>query len=440
MSDTRSALDLADAIARREITAEAVVRQALEAALSDPFCAFTRVFASEAIAAAQAVDRGEISGPLAGVPFAVKDLFDVAGQVTTAGAKLRLDAAAASEDAEVVRRLKAAGAILIGTLNMDEFAYGFATVNAHFGTTQNPHDPSRLAGGSSGGSAAAVAAGFVPLSLGSDTNGSVRVPASLCGVWGMRPAQGAVPLSGVFPFVEALDTVGPFARSSRDLRRLYEVIAGEALTGGNQSLRVARLDGFFARNAAPEAVKAVDTLMAHLGSRAVADLPQAEAGRSAGFVMTAALGGALHLDTLRARARDYDPAVRDRLIAGAMLPAAVLDKALRYRDHYRNIFYQLFDQYDVLIAPATPCSAPLIEAGTILIDGKPAPARAHLGIYAQAISLTGVPVIAAPLKTYGLPIGLQIITRPGLEGAVFDLMHRLEDAGVLGFTAPGGGA
>ncbi|ADU14173.1 AtzE family amidohydrolase [Asticcacaulis excentricus] len=440
MSDTRSALDLAHAIARREITAEAVVRQAVEAALSDPFCAFTRVLASEAIAAAQAVDRGEISGPLAGVPFAVKDLFDVAGQVTTAGARLHLGAPAASEDAEVVRRLKAAGAILIGTLNMDEFAYGFATVNAHFGTTQNPHDPARLAGGSSGGSAAAVAAGFVPLSLGSDTNGSVRVPASLCGVWGMRPAQGAVPLNGVFPFVEALDTVGPFARGSRDLRRLYEVLAGETLTGGSEPLRVARLDGFFARNAAPEAVNAVDTVMTYLGSRAIADLPQAEAGRSAGFVMTAALGGALHLDTLRARAQDYDPAVRDRLIAGAMLPAAVLDKALRYRDHYRRIFYQLFDQFDVLIAPATPCPAPLIEAGTILIDGKPAPARAHLGIYAQAISLAGVPVIAAPLKTHGLPIGLQIIMRPGLEGAVFGLMHQLEDAGVLGFTAPGGRA
>ncbi|MFT3997344.1 MAG: AtzE family amidohydrolase [Asticcacaulis sp.] len=432
-----SALETAAAIRSGALSAEAVVRAAVEAALGDAHAAFTRVFAADAIAAAQAVDRGERTGPLAGVPFAVKDLFDVAGQVTTAGARLRLNAPAATADAEVVRRLKSAGAVLIGTLNMDEFAYGFATVNAHFGTTKNPHDPARLAGGSSGGSAAAVAAGIVPLSLGSDTNGSVRVPSSLCGVWGMRPADGAVPLSGVFPFVELLDAVGPFARSSRDLRALYEVISGEALTGGGQDLRVARLDGFFARNAAPEAQGAVDAVMSHLGSGLVASLPEAEGGRSAGFLITATMGGALHLEDLRARAMDYDPAVRDRLIAGAMLPAGVLARALDYRVHYRRIFAQLFEQFDVLVAPATPCSAPRIDEGTILIDGKPVSARANLGIYAQAISPTGAAVVSAPLKAKGLPIGLQFIARPGNEGRLFDLMHRLEDEGVLGFTAPG---
>ncbi|UDF04925.1 AtzE family amidohydrolase [Asticcacaulis sp. AND118] len=440
MSDFASALDLAQAIARREVSAEAVVRRAVEAALNDPYAAFTRVFASQAIAAAQAVDRAEVAGPLAGVPFAVKDLFDVAGQVTTAGAKLRQSAAAAPQDAEVVRRLKNAGAVLIGTLNMDEFAYGFATVNAHFGTTKNPYDPARLAGGSSGGSAAAVAAGLVPLTLGSDTNGSVRVPASLCGVWGMRPADGTVPLDGVFPFVEMLDTVGPFARSSRDLRRLYEVISGTAPQGDGPPLRVAKLGGFFARDAALEAVNAVEVVMAHLKSDAVVPLPQAEGGRSAGFLITAALGGALHLDTLRERANDYDPAVRDRLIAGAMLPAGVLARALDYRERYRRIFAELFETYDVLVASATPCAAPRIDESTILIDGKPASARTNLGIYAQAISLTGAAVISAPLRTTGLPIGLQFITRPGHEGRLFDLMHRMEDAGVLGFTAPGGGA
>jgi Asp-tRNA(Asn)/Glu-tRNA(Gln) amidotransferase A subunit family amidase len=149
------------------------------------YVCFTRVLEDEAVAAARAVDQqvanGVDPGPLAGVPFAVKDLYDVAGLPTTAGAKMRMSAPPAKRDAVVVSKLKAAGAVLIGTLNMDEYAYGFATVNPHFGTTRNPHDVYRLAGGSSGGSAAAVAAGFVPLTLGSDTNGSVRVPAALCG-------------------------------------------------------------------------------------------------------------------------------------------------------------------------------------------------------------------------------------------------------------------
>ncbi|MDC7684649.1 AtzE family amidohydrolase [Asticcacaulis sp. BYS171W] len=436
MSDFTPALDIADRIRRGETTAQAVVRAALDAARGDPFNAFTRVFDS-ALDDAQGVDDGRLTGPLAGVPFAVKDLFDVAGQITTAGARLRIDAPAAVRDAEAVRRMKAAGAILIGTLNMDEFAYGFATVNAHFGTTKNPHDPERLAGGSSGGSAASVAAGLVPLSLGSDTNGSVRVPSSLCGVWGMRPADDTIPLDGVFPFVELLDAVGPFARTSRDLKTLYEVLSSTTLTGAAEGLRVARLDGFFERNAAPEALDAVEAVMTHLGSDLVAELPEAEGGRSAGFLMTAAMGGALHLNTLRARAMDYDPAVRDRLIAGALLPSGILAKALHYRDIYRQTFARLFDRFDILVAPATPVSAPRIDQATILIDGKPASARANLGIYAQAISPTGAAVVSAPLKTSGLPIGLQFIARPGREGALFALMHRLEDAGVLGFTEPG---
>jgi len=180
--------------------------------------------------------------------------------------------------------------------------------------------------------------------------------------------------------------------------------------------------------------------MAHLDSDLVAHLPEAEGGRSAGFLITAAMGGALHLETLRKQAMDYDPAVRDRLIAGAMLPSGALARALKYREHYRKIFSQAFEQFDILVAPATPCHAPRIDEGTILIDGKPVSARANLGLYAQAISPTGAAVVSAPLKTAGLPIGLQFIAAPGREGDLFALMHRLEDEGVLGFTAPGGEA
>ncbi len=393
----------------------------------DPFNAFTRVFDAPPPAG---------DGPLKGVRFAVKDLFDIEGFATTAGAKMRIDAAPANRDAEVVARLKAAGARLVGTLNMDEYAYGFATINAHFGTTKNPYDLERLAGGSSGGSAAAVAAGLVPLALGSDTNGSIRVPASLCGVWGMRPAEGAVPLDGVFPFVDLLDTVGPFTRSVGELKTAYEVLSGASMMAGSGKPRVARLTGFFARGASDDALAAVDAVMTGTGSSATADLPLAEAARSAAFLITAASGGNLHLETLRHRAMDYDPAVRDRLIAGAMLPAALLLQAMELRALWRDAVTRMFDDYDILIAPATPVTAPRIDDGTIVIDGKPVSARANLGIYAQPISLAGIPVISAPVRRTGLPIGVQVITAPGREAMAFDFCQALEEAGVLGFTPP----
>ena len=433
-----SSVVIAENVGQGRISTEEVVRRTLaDIRNRDPhFTAFTRLFEDEAVAAARVVDArvaaGGTVGPLAGVPFAVKDLFDVAGYPTTAGALMRVDAPAAVRDAEVVRRLKAAGAILIGTLNMDEYAYGFATVNAHFGTTRNPHDVTRLAGGSSGGSAAAVAAGMVPLTLGSDTNGSIRVPASLCGVWGLRPGDGAIPLDGVFPFVEALDTIGPFTRTLGDLRSAYEVLAGVKLSSGGTP-RVARLGGFFAKNASAEAVAAIDAVMGHIGSDAVVDLPQAEAARSAAFLITAAQGGALHLDTLRTRAMDYDPAVRDRLLAGALLPSAAYVKAWEVRAQWRVKVARAFEDYDILLAPATPTVAPRIDEGTILIDGKPASARANLGIHCQALSLAGVPVVAAPYSGGVLPIGVQCVTAPGREGMLFDWLERLEAEGV--FTA-----
>ena len=428
---------IADRVRRRAISAEAVTRQALADIhqKNETLTAFTRVFDEAAVAAARSIDArvaaGEDPGPLAGVPFGVKDLFDISGLATTAGARMRLDAPPAARDAEAVRRLKAAGAVLVGTLNMDEYAYGFATVNAHFGATKNPHDVTRLAGGSSGGSAAAVAAGLVPLTLGSDTNGSVRVPASLCGVWGMRPGDGALPLDGVFPFVETLDTIGPFTRTVGDLKAAYEALSGARLSGRGRA-RVARLGGFFASNASDEARAAVDLVMAQAGSDAVVDLPQAEAARSAAFLLTAAQGGALHLDTLKTRAMDYDPAVRDRLLAGALLPAAAYVKAWDMRARWRRCVAALFDTYDILVAPATPTVAPRIDEGTILIDGQPVSARANLGLYCQPLSLAGVPVVAAPVHRNGLPIGVQCVTAPGREGLLFDWLERLEAEGVFG--------
>ena len=443
MIHSASILDIANAVRSGTVKSVHFVNAALEdiSARNSDTNSFTRVLTESAIEAALEVDRkvadGIDPGPLAGVPFGAKDLYDIAGLPTTAGAKMRIGTEPAKRDAVVVTRLKAAGAILVGTLNMDEYAYGFATVNPHFGTTRNPHDLDRLAGGSSGGSAAAVAAGLVPLSLGSDTNGSIRVPAALCGIWGIRPADGAISVKGTFPFVEILDTVGPFVRSAVELELVYELLSGAKLVASTTAPRIARLDGWYARNCSPEVLRALDTVMTHLGVGDVAEMPESETARSASYLITAAQGGALHLDTMRSRAMEYDPAVRDRLLAGAMLPTALYLKAMEFRSFFRERVKTLFDQYDILIAPTTPVVAPRIDQATMLVDGIPAPARANLGLYTQPLSLAGVPVVSAPFHvTSGLPIGLQFATAPGREAMLFKFLRDLESDGVLRTTKP----
>ncbi|MBE9113655.1 AtzE family amidohydrolase, partial [Nodosilinea sp. LEGE 07298] len=232
MTKPPDALALAAVVKAGKLSASTVVDAALaDIATRNPSVnCFTEVTADRARSQAQAIDSaidaGQDPGPLAGVPFAVKNLFDIEGITTLAGAKLNQSNPPAVQDATAIARLQQAGAVLVGALNMDEYAYGFVTINAHFGTTPNPHDPSRMAGGSSGGSAAAVAAGLVPFSLGSDTNGSIRVPASLCGVYGLKPTYGRLSRAGAFLFSSSLDHVGPMARSLADLATVYDSLQG----------------------------------------------------------------------------------------------------------------------------------------------------------------------------------------------------------------------
>ncbi|MDB5686891.1 MAG: amidase, partial [Rhizorhabdus sp.] len=368
--------------------------------------------------------------------YGVKDLFDVAGLPTTAGAGMRADAPPATGDAEAIVRMKRAGAVLLATLNMDEYAYGFATINAHHGTTRNPHDPDRLAGGSSGGSAAAAAGGLLPITLGSDTNGSIRVPASLTGTYGLKPTHKALPMAGVFPFVDSFDDIGPFAASIADLELAWRVLGGEGASVPGEA-RVARLGGWFRDNAIPEMLVGVDATAEALGGEALVELPEVARARSAAFLMTAAEGGALHLPELRRRPMAFDPATRDRLIAGATLPASTYLRAQRFRAWFAARAAELFADYDVLIAPAVPGFAPLIEDPTIQIGGEPVPARAHLGIYTQPLSFIGLPVITVPLLRPGLlPLGVQLIGAPEAEPLLFAVAAKLEAMGVTGFTPP----
>ncbi|KMS50894.1 amidase [Novosphingobium barchaimii LL02] len=432
--------EIAAAVREGRLSARVIVEQALAALVEADrtLIAVTRILHDRARAEADAVDAmvaaGGDLGPLAGVPYGVKDLFDLAGLPTTAGSTLYADAAPAAADAEAVVRLKAAGAIVVATLNMDEFAYGFATINAAYGTTRNPHDPARLAGGSSGGSAAVVAAGLLPFSLGSDTNGSVRVPASLTGIYGLKPTNGDLPLGGVFPFAKSFDDVGPFARSVEDMALVWNVLTGRSAGTPDRAMRVARLGGRFRDNADPDQLAVIDAIAP---DAPLIELPEIARARSAAFLITAYEGGALHREALAEDAMAFDPQVRDRLLAGALLPDALYAEAQAFRTAYRARIEALVADYDVLLAPATPTTAPLVEDPRILIDGALSPARADLGIHTQPISFTGLPSLAVPLYRPGkLPIGLQLIGGPGREVDLFAFAAGLEERGVTGFSAP----
>ncbi|MDB5454564.1 MAG: amidase [Caulobacter sp.] len=456
-----TALRIAAQVRDGDVSARAVAEQTLAriTAANPALNAFTAVFDAGALAAADRVDAdraaGRPLGPLAGVPFAVKNLFDVEGLTTLAGSKIRRGAAPATADATLIARLKAAGAVLVGALNMDEFAYGFSTENAHDGPTHNPHDLSRIAGGSSGGSAAAVAAGLVPLTLGSDTNGSIRVPASLCGVYGLKPTLGRLSRQGVYPFVHSLDHAGLFARTVDDLAAAYDAMQGsdaaDALCDraaepvaarlravADGPLRVGVLGGWFTQGAFPEALAALAEVAGALDACPV-DLPGAATARAAAFALTAYEGARLHAADLRARPLDFDPAVRDRLLAGALLPDAVAEAAHRYRPLFRDAVAALFRDVDILLAPATPCPAPGIGQATMTMGGEEVSVRKTLGAYTQPISYVGLPVVAAPLNRPGqLPIGVQIIAPAWREDLALGAALRLERAGVVAAHPPGG--
>ena len=417
--------------------------------------AFSAVLAERALKRADAIDASPRRARmrLAGVPFAVKNLFDIAGLPTIAGSKIEADARPASRDAALVRRLEAEGAVLVGALHMDEFAYGFTTENTHYGATRNPHDPQRVAGGSSGGSAAAVAAGLVPITLGSDTNGSIREPASYTGVFGLKPTFGRLPRTGSYPFVASLDHLGPFARSIADLALAYDVMQGPdpmdpscaqrgielvsgALDGSAGNVRVGVLGGWFRSKALPEALAAVDAVAQALGTTRLIELPEVERARAAAFLITCGEGGTLHLEHLRKRAHDFDPKTRDRFIANALVPAAWVLQAQRVRHWFARRVARVFETVDVLIAPATPCVAPQIgQTDWMELDGQRLPARASIGLLTQPISCIGLPVVTVPLwgmsaSAPHLPIGVQLIAAPWREDLALRVAAALEAQGI----------
>ncbi|MDF3809618.1 AtzE family amidohydrolase [Rhodopseudomonas sp. BAL398] len=459
--DWLSASQTAQAVANRKLSALDAVEATLKriAAHDGVLNAFTDVVAERARQRARTIDaalaRGDNVGPLAGVPFAVKNLYDITGLPTRAGSKINRDRPPAARDATLITRLEAAGAVLIGALNMGEYAYDFTGENIHDGPSRNPHDPTRMTGGSSGGSGSAVGGGLVPLALGSDTNGSIRVPASFCGVFGLKPTYGRLSRAGSFPFVASLDHLGPFARSVADMALAYDSMqgpdAGDAACSRRDvepvgsllaqdigDLRIARAGGYFEANLFDEAREAVSRVCQALGVTRTVELPEVARARAAAYVISTTEGASLHLDRLRQRPSDFDPAVRDRLLAGAMIPAPLIDRAQKFRRWYRARVLELFNDVDIIIAPATPCIAPELGQQTFVLDGVELPVRAHVGIHTQPISFIGLPVVAAPVALQPMPIGVQIIAAPWREDLALRVAAALERAGVAVAPRPKG--
>ncbi|MDZ7956383.1 MAG: AtzE family amidohydrolase [Aulosira sp. DedQUE10] len=449
------AVSIAAAIRVGKVSAVEVTKDALAkiATRDNELNSFTAVIAETALANAARIDQeiaqGNNPGVLAGVPFAVKNLYDVAGLTTLAGAKINAENPPATEDSTLVARLKQAGAVLVGALNMDEYAYGFMTENAHYGATHNPHDLQRVTGGSSGGSAAALAAGLVPLTLGSDTNGSIRVPAAFCGIFGLKPTYGRLSRAGVALFSSSFDHVGPFARSVRDIATAFDILQGEdnrdpvctkrppelclpQINEDISGIRIAIAGDYFVQGAEPEAVLVVEQVARALNVNEYVTLPESHRARAAAFVITASEGANLHLEKLRSRPQDFDYATRDRFLAGALIPSQWYLQAQRFRRWYRDRVREVFQNVDIIVAPTTPMVAPLIGQQTMILDGQEIIIRPHLGLFTQPLSFIGLPVISVPIqRPNALPLGVQLIAAPYNEALILKVASVLEAQGIV---------
>jgi AtzE family amidohydrolase len=448
------AISLASKVRQGQLTASAVVKAVLDRVRNENsrINAFTLIMERRAIEDARRIDdllrSGRDPGQLAGVPFAAKNLFDIADVTTIAGSAIRQSNPAARDDATIIRRLTEAGAILIGASNMDEFAYGFTTENTHYGPTRNPHDLLRTAGGSSGGSAAAVAASLVHFALGTDTGGSIRVPASMCGVFGLKPSFGRLSRTGTVLFTPSIDHVGPFARTVSDLSLIYDLMQGpdaadpfcaqlapEPTFGRLEEdigeLRFAVAGGYFKLRMAPEALDAVHRVASSLGVSEEIELPEPDLARAAAYVIGAVEGAAVHFDDLRRNLHAFDPITRGRFLAGALLPSSWYMKAQQFRRWLNIEIERIFSKIDVILAASTPCTATLLGEERVEIGGERLMTRPSLGLLTQPFSATGVAIVSVPLKaTNGLPIGVQVIAAPHREDVALRVAYRLERSGI----------
>jgi AtzE family amidohydrolase len=427
------------------VSARAVVDAALARieARNPAINAFTAVATSRARERALRLDEarraGAPLGELAGVPFGVKAMIDVAGLTTTAGSVLYRDATPATDDAAAVRALEAAGAVCVGALNMDEFGMGGTTENACFGPTRNPHDPARTPGGSSGGCAAAVAAGLVPLAIGSDGLGSIRLPAALCGVYGLRPTRGTISDEGVLGAGGTIATLGPLARCAADIALCQRALCTrpqpreplvEPLTSDGP-IRLATAGGYFRECLDADAGDALSRATEALGITREIEFPQARRARAAATLVNASESAVGKLDALRQRLDKFDPATRERFLAHALLPVQWYLHGQRFRRWHIKEVMRLFGEIDVLVVPATPCVAPPIGTPMLRVGESELPTGPALGWFTQPLAGTDCPALSVPIARPGrLPSGVQLFGPPHGEDLLLRVAARLEVLGV----------
>ncbi len=371
------------------------------------------------------------AGPLHGVPVAVKDVIDVAGSATTAASEI-LRGNVAARDAVCVERLRAAGAIVLGKLNTHEFAFGAMTTSPHFGAAHNPWALDRICGGSSGGSGAAAAADLAAGTLGTDTAGSIRIPACFCGVTGLRPSTGLVPTDGVVPVSWSLDTVGPIARTAEDCALLLSALTGEPveLGEGARGLRIGVVEALFDRAepaVATQVRTAVDELRGLGATVEPVEAPLLEESGTINQLLMLPEAAEVHLPWLRTRLGDYGDDVRARLLAGLLMPATAHVTGLRARRWFVSELARVFDRFDVLAAPEMPIVPPPIGANDVEVNGERMPYRLSLIPFNSPWSLAGLPVVSAPAGfVEGLPVGLALIGRARGDETVLRAAHAFQ--------------
>lgn len=404
--------------------------------------AFIRVTADTARRAAAAADeelrRGLDRGPLQGIPISLKDLIDVAGEPTTAASRVLADNLATA-DAPVVVRLRHAGAVLIGRTNLHEFALGTTSEDSAWGPVRHPADHTRSAGGSSGGSAVAVATGMGLASVGTDTGGSIRIPAAACGIVGLKPGAGEVPIAGVVPLSRTLDHVGPLARSVHDAGILWSVLADAPVPRFAASLSgrlLGRLGGYFEERLQPGVRQVFDAGVRRLsdaGARiSPVELPEVAGVADAYVALVLSEGAYWHGDRLDRCAEDYQPAVRARLLDGRHVLAVDYLKAHETARRLGQEVDRALETCDALIVPTLPLVAPPIGVSDVAIDqddgGARMPVRAAMLRLTQPFNLSGHPAISLPLPTSGLPVGLQVVGRRHRTADLLALAAACEEA------------
>jgi aspartyl-tRNA(Asn)/glutamyl-tRNA(Gln) amidotransferase subunit A len=411
--------------------------------------AFITVLTKSALAAAAKAEseilNGRYRGPLHGVPYASKDLFLTRGIRTTCGSSI-LRRFVPTHDAAMIERLDGAGAILLGKLNMHEFAFGTTSVNPHFGAVHNPWDRTRVSGGSSGGSAAAIACGFAFLTLGTDTGGSIRIPAALCGVSGLKPTYGRLSRFGAYPLSWSLDHVGPLAPTAEDVALAMNVLAGHdardpgcarvevpdytgALGRGLTGIRVGIPAGLFFEGLQREVRAHVDRAIARLRELGAEVSPVAidrlpDASRAASIVLFAEAGASLQ-KWHRTRAAALGADVRQRLDLAAAVTAGDYLTAQRVRRAVDEAFRKVFRTVDVVVTPQLPVTAPRIEESAVTINGRSEPVPAALTRFTRTFNLTGLPSmsVCCGYSSAGLPIAFQVAARPFAEATVLRVAH-----------------